>query len=168
MNEDPRTHPPREGDERASLTGFLDFQRQTLAVKCAGLNAEQLRRKTVPPSDMSLIGLVRHMAEIERGWFEKVMNGEQLDTYWGMRPDGDYAEFDVDDAEPDEAFAVWNKACARSSEIVAAIESLDTVRHHGDLGYSLRWVLIHMIEEYARHNGHADLLRERIDGETGE
>lgn len=122
----------------------------------------------MPPSGMSLIGLVRHMAEIERGWFERVMNGERLGTYWGMRPDGDYAEFDVDDADPDEAFAVWGKACARSREIVAATESLDVVRYYKEMDYSLRWVLIHMIEEYARHNGHADLLRERIDGETGE
>ncbi|GAA0679674.1 DinB family protein [Kitasatospora atroaurantiaca] len=155
-------------DERVSLSGFLEYQRQTLAMKCAGLTTEQLREKAVPPSAMSLLGLVRHLADVERSWFRNVMNGEGIRNYWGRRPDGELAEFDVDEADPGEAFDVWREACARSRDIVDAAESLDVVGHFGDEGFSLRYVLTHMIEEYARHNGHADLLRERIDGTTGE
>jgi uncharacterized damage-inducible protein DinB len=155
-------------DERTSLTGFLDYQRQTLAMKCSGLNADQLRQKAIPPSAISLLGLVRHLADVERSWFQNVMNGEHIRGYWGRRPDGEFAEFDVDEADPDKAFDVWHAACARSRDIVDAAESLDIVGHYGDKEFSLRYVLTHMIEEYARHNGHADLLRERIDGTTGE
>ncbi|MFF9088486.1 DinB family protein [Streptomyces sp. NPDC014991] len=166
MSEYTRSTPSRTADERTSLTGFLDYQRETLAMKCSGLTAGQLRQKAVPPSAISLLGLVRHLAEVERWWFRNVINGEQTPGYWGRRPD--VAEFDVDEADPDEAFDVWNAACARSRDIVGGAESLDVVGRHGDEEFSLRYVLTHMIEEYARHNGHADLLRERIDGTTGE
>jgi uncharacterized damage-inducible protein DinB len=163
-----RTEPPRVADERVSLTGFLEYQRQTLAMKCSGLTPEQLREKAVPPSAMSLLGLVRHLADVERSWFQNVMNGEHVRSYWGRRPDGEPAEFDVDEADPGEAFEIWSMACARSRDIVDAAESLEVVGHYGEEEFSLRYVLTHMIEEYARHNGHADLLRERIDGATGE
>jgi uncharacterized damage-inducible protein DinB len=167
MDEYTRTEPPRVASERASLAGFLDYQRQTLAMKCASLSTEQLREKAVPPSAISLLGLVRHLAEVERSWFQNVMNRENLRRgYWRRGPD--VAEFDVDQADPDEAFTIWHEACARSREIVAAAKTLDIVGFFDEQQFSLRWVLTHMIEEYARHNGHADLLRERIDGATGE
>jgi hypothetical protein len=155
-------------DERTSLTGFLDYQRQTPAMKCSGLDADQLRQKAIPPSAVSLLGLVRHLAEIERSWFQNGMNGEHIPSYWGRRPDGGFADFDVDAADPDEAFEVWHAACARSRDIVDAADSLDIAGHYDEDDFSLRYVITHMIEEYARHNGHADLLRERIDGTTGE
>ncbi|MEV0257669.1 DinB family protein [Streptomyces sp. NPDC050732] len=168
----PRTEPPHApADERASLTAFLQYQRETLAMKCAGLTGEQLKERAVPPSDMSLLGLVRHLAEVERSWFRNVLNGEALRANWQGRLPGEHADFDVADADPDEAFEVWHAECARSRAIVDALAdegSLDvTVDFRGDT-YSLRYILTHMIEEYARHNGHADLLRERIDGATGE
>lgn len=167
-----RTDPPHAAaDERTSLNAFLQYQRETLAMKCAGLTAEQLKEQAVPPSDMSLLGLVRHLAEVERSWFRSVLNGEAAKAHWQGRVPGDHADFDVADADPDEAFEMWHAECARSRAIVEAlscVDSLDvTVDFRGDT-YSLRYILTHMIEEYARHNGHADLLRERIDGATGE
>ncbi|XVQ15646.1 DinB family protein [Spirillospora sp. CA-255316] len=154
-------------DERATLTGFLQYQRETLAMKCAGLTAEQLRDRAVPPSDLSLLGLVRHMAEVERVWFRNVLNGENSRDRW-TRENGEHADFDVETADPDEAFEIWHQECARSRDLVDAAESLDVTGRRRDEDFSLRWILTHMIEEYARHNGHADLLRERIDGATGE
>ena len=168
MNDRDRTEPPRVTDERTSLTAFLDYQRQTLAMKCAGLTDEQLRDKAVPPSSLSLLGLVRHLADVERSWFQNDMAGEQTPSYWGRRPDGEFADFDVDEADPKEAFDVWEAACARSRDIVAAAESLEVLGRYDTQTFALRYVLTHMIEEYARHNGHADLLRERLDGATGE
>ncbi|WP_369394864.1 DinB family protein [Streptomyces sp. CG1] len=168
MSDHQRSEPSRIADERSSLAGFLDYQRQTLAMKCSGLTAEQLRQKAVPPSAISLLGLVRHLADVERWWFQNVINGEQFSSYWGRRPDGQFADFDVDKADPGEAFDIWHAACTRSRGIVDAAENLDIRGHHSDEDFSLRYVLTHMIEEYARHNGHADLLRERIDGATGQ
>jgi uncharacterized damage-inducible protein DinB len=161
-----RAEPPTAADERATLTGFLEYQRETLAWKCAGLSAEQLRERAVPPSAISLLGLVRHMAEVERSWFRHVLNGEKDSTpLWESteRP-----EFDADTAGTAEAFTAWQQECARSREIVAATESLGSTGSYGDEAFSLRYILAHMIEEYARHNGHADLIRERLDGTTGE
>jgi uncharacterized damage-inducible protein DinB len=154
-------------DERASLIGFLEYQRQTLLMKCAGLTAEQLRQKAVAPSALSLLGLVRHLANVERAWFHNFVDGDPVPPYWGLRPDGMRVEFEVDEADRDAAFEIWLKACARSRDIVEAAESLDVVVDDGEDTCSLRYVIAHMIEEYARHNGHADLLRERIDGSTG-
>lgn len=164
-----RTAPPHAGaGERASLVAFLQYQRETLAMKCAGLTAGQLKERAVPPSGMSLLGLVRHLAEVERSWFRNVLSQEAVRANWQGRVPGEHADFDVADADPDEAFAVWHAECARSRAVVDGLDSLDfTVGFRGD-SYSLRYVLTHMIEEYARHNGHADLLRERIDGATGE
>nr|BFD94650.1 DinB family protein [Kitasatospora sp. Xyl93] len=168
MTDDQRTQAPRTADERATLAGFLDHQRDTLAMKCAGLTTEQLRTRVLEPSGLSLLGLVRHLAEVERGWFRNVLNGEDVRGFWGRRPDGAFAEFDVESADPDEAFAIWRRECDHARELVAAAESLDVLGHHGEEVFSLRWILTHMIEEYARHNGHADLLREHLDGTTGE
>ncbi|GAA3000765.1 DinB family protein [Kitasatospora sp. NPDC006786] len=167
MTDDQRTQTPRTADERATLAGFLDYQRDTLAMKCAGLTAEQLRARVLEPSGLSLLGLVRHLAEVERGWFRNVLNDEGLPGFW-KHPDGSFAEFDADTADPDEAFAIWRRECDRARELVSAAESLDVLGHYGDEVFSLRWILTHMIEEYARHNGHADLLREHLDGTTGE
>lgn len=151
------------------LVAWLDYQRATLEMKCAGLDADQLRRREIPPSSLSLLGLVRHMAEVERSWFRRTFLGEDAPPYWysDADPDGDFA---VDEAPIDEAFARWGKECDRAREIVRNAASLEVVGVRQPYGkpISLRWVLNHMIEEYARHNGHADLLRERIDGSTGE
>jgi uncharacterized damage-inducible protein DinB len=161
-------------DERVTLTGFLEYQRETLAIKCADLSAAQLRERAVPPSDLSLLGLVRHMAEVERSWFVLTMSGQAVPYHWPQGPgddagfSGGSAQFDVTDADPEEAFEIWRSECARSRDFVDAAESLDVTGHYGDETYSLRYVLTHMIEEYARHNGHADLLREHIDGVTGD
>ena len=173
MDADNRTKLPQLADERVTLTGFLDYQRETLAMKCAGLTTEQLRERAVPPSALSLLGLVRHMAEVEQSWFQLVLSGQPVPYHWPREPgedadSGGSAEFDVTDADPEEAFEVWRAECARSRDFVAAAESLDVIGHYENETYSLRYVLTHMIEEYARHNGHADLLRERIDGVTGD
>jgi len=164
-----RTEPPMVGDERATLTAFLDFQRETLAHKCAGLTPEQLIQRSVPPSSMSLLGLVRHLADVERGWFRSTFAGEDLPARYssGDDPDGEFDNVAVELA--DEGFAAWHEECGRARRIVAAAPSLDATgrRANGEV-VSLRWILLHMIEEYARHNGHADLLRERIDGAVGE
>lgn len=167
MTIDTRFTPPQVGDERATLTGFLQRQRDTLAMKCAGLTPAQLRDRAIDPSGLSLLGLVRHLVEVERSWFRVVVNGEKVGPLWD-RPEGRLAEFDVDDADPEEAFSAWQAECAHSRAIVDAAESLDVLYHYRENPFSLRYVLTHMIEEYARHNGHADLIRERLDGTTGE
>ncbi|MEU8759032.1 DinB family protein [Streptomyces sp. NPDC048659] len=168
---DRRIQPPLTADERTTLTAMLDFQRDTLALKCEGLSTEQLKDRAVAPSGLSLLGLVRHAAEVERGWFRNVVNGETSRSPWTPAGSTDWADFDVDDAgdtQVAEAFAVWREECRLARAIVEAAPTLDVTGRLGDEEYSLRYVLAHMIEEYARHNGHADLLRERIDGTTGE
>jgi len=162
-----RTIPPLEADERATLTAFLDFQRATLAVKCDGLTEAQLKERAVPPSSLSLLGLVRHMAEVERNWFRPVLGGEPMSLIFAPDMDWEAAFRDVAAADVAEAFRRWQAECDHARELVAAAPTLD-VRGFRLRGYvGLRWVLTHMIEEYARHNGHADLLRERLDGVTG-
>ncbi|MFH9725244.1 DinB family protein [Streptomyces sp. NPDC017254] len=166
--QDHRTVVPHTADERGTLTAMLDFQRDTLALKCAGLTPDQLKARAVAPSGLSLLGLVRHAAEVERGWFRNVLNGEDSRSPWTPPGSTDWADFDVDGADVDEAFTVWREECARAREIVTAAASLDVTATHDGETYSVRYVLAHLIEEYARHNGHADLLRERLDGTTGE
>ena len=159
---------PFEADERTTLTGFLDFQRATLAVKCEGLTDDQLRQQAVPPSRLSLLGLVRHMAEVERNWFRPVLSGEPMALYFGSGMDWEASFREVPTADVAEAFRIWRAECDHSRALAAAAPSLD-IRGFRHSGYvSLRWVVTHLIEEYARHNGHADLLRERLDGSTGE
>jgi len=163
-----RIDPPLVAQEREMLDAWLDYHRATLAVKCEGLTDDQLRAQAVPPSSLSLLGLVRHMGEVERSWFRRVLSGEQAPPryYSDENPDGDFD--DVADAGVAEAFGYWRDECAHARERVAAAPSLDVTGtgRQGE-GYSLRWIMVHMIEEYARHNGHADLLRERIDGTVG-
>jgi uncharacterized damage-inducible protein DinB len=164
-----RIDPPLVAQEREMLDAWLDFHRATLAVKCEGLTDDQLRARAVPPSSLSLLGLVRHMGEVERSWFRRVLGGEQAPPHYysDENPDGDFD--DVAGAGVAEAFGYWRDECAHARERVAAAPSLD-VTGTGRRGetYSLRWIMVHMIEEYARHNGHADLLRERIDGTVGD
>jgi uncharacterized damage-inducible protein DinB len=170
MAEDTRIDPPIAAGEREMLRKWLDWHRETLAVKCAGLTEEQLRLRSVPPSSLSLLGLVRHMADVERSWFRRRINGEDLAAIYYTEDDPD-GEFDnVDTASAEEAFAIWREEIKHARAAEAACADLDTMTRTARQGvhYSLRWVIIHMIEEYARHNGHADLLRERIDGATGE
>ncbi|MBV2153094.1 DinB family protein [Kitasatospora sp. SUK 42] len=166
----PRVDPPMAADETAMLTAWLEFHRSTLALKCEGLTDDQLRLRSVPPSTLSLLGLVRHMAEVERHWFQGILLGAEIATghYW--TPENDDADFDdVDTADVAADFAVW-RAEVEGARRAAAGLPLDTVGKRLRRGeeVTLRWILVHMIEEYARHNGHADLLRELVDGSTGE
>jgi uncharacterized damage-inducible protein DinB len=165
-----RIDPPKIADERRMLDAWLDFHRATLAMKCEGLAADQLRARAAAPSTLSLLGLVRHMTEVERAWFRRVLSGEDVTPWYysDADPDGDFDR--VDDADPDEMMAAWRAECDNSAKLVAQAESLDTIgvtERRGEQ-ISLRWIMVHMIEEYARHNGHADLLRQRIDGLVGE
>ena len=164
---DHRTDVPRSGDERELLRAYLDFHRETLALKCTGHSDDDLRRRTTP-SSLSLLGIVRHMAEVERAWFRRVIDGQDVPLVWS--PDGNFQlAYDAADADRAEAFAAWEAEIAHGRRIEAAAPSLDVVgvdRRSGD-EYSLRRILIHLVQEYARHNGHADLIREGIDGATG-
>ncbi|SDK89604.1 DinB family protein [Nonomuraea jiangxiensis] len=164
---DTRTPPPFLGDERTVLNNWLEWHRGTLAVKCAGLSDEQLRRRSAEPSTLSLLGLVRHMAHVERMWFRRILNGEDIPKLWGKDLDNDADFNDVDTASVAETFATWQAEIDRARAISAA-RSLEAVGDRNGRDCTHRWILVHMIEEYARHNGHADLLRERIDGVTGE
>ncbi|MGX7828574.1 DinB family protein [Actinokineospora sp. 24-640] len=162
-----RPERPLVGDEREVLTAFLDWHRETFRLKCAGLTAAQLSTRSVEPSTLSLHGLIRHLAGTERWWFRMQFAGEDVPHLYYADDDPDM-DFDRLDGDPAEALAVWEAECARSREVVAAADLDDTgtaLRH--DKPVSLRRIVVQMIAEYARHNGHADLLRERIDGATG-
>ncbi|MFI0780992.1 DinB family protein [Streptomyces sp. NPDC021212] len=165
-----RQEAPTTGDERTSLEGWLDFHRATLALKCEGLDDKQLREASAPPSGLSLLGLVRHMAEVERSWFRRVLEGQDAPPIWYSEEDQD-GDFRVTEADTGEAaFAIWREEVTEA-RAAAARHSLDEVvarRDHRREDFNLRWIYLHMIEEYARHNGHADLIRERIDGVTGD
>jgi uncharacterized damage-inducible protein DinB len=165
-----RVSVPQDAGERQMLAAWLDRQRATLALKCDGLSEDQLREKGVPPSGLSLLGLIRHMAEVEHSWFRPLLADEQMSGIWaaGQALDPEPAFDDVATADVAAAFAAWHAECAYARKLVDAAASLEVTGLRGGARFSLRWVMIHMIEEYARHNGHADLLRERIDGSTGE
>jgi uncharacterized damage-inducible protein DinB len=160
---------PFVADERAMLQGWLDWHRDTLLHKCAGLTAEQLKTASVEPSNLSLLGLVRHMADVERAWFRRRVAGEEIDRIYGGpdNEDGDFEDVAGADAEAD--FATFRAEVAACDEAVAGRSLDDTfVSPRSQRDISVRWVYFHMVEEYARHNGHADLIRERIDGVTGD
>ncbi len=167
---DQRTDPPYVADERTSLDAWLDYHRATLLWKCAGLSPEQLAQRSAEPSTMSLLGLVRHMAEVERGWFRQFVAGEDVpDIYFtDESPDADFDG--VDPARADEDFDIFRAEVEAARAVAARYADLDhrTRRGRRDFDIDLRWVYVHMIEEYARHNGHADLIRERIDGVIGD
>lgn len=166
-----RSEPPYRLDERAMLDAWLDYHRATLEWKCAGLTHAQLTARAVPPSTMSLLGLVRHMAAVEQNWFRRCFGRDTTSPtlyYSDDDPDGDFDN--VDTADVDEAFATWRAECDFGRVLTASAASLDDlgIRARDGSEVSLRWILLHMIEEYARHNGHADLLRQCIDGEVGD
>jgi uncharacterized damage-inducible protein DinB len=164
-----RPLPPLNADERTTLEGWLDFHRATLAMKCEGLDNDQAAVASVPPSVFTLTGLVQHMAEVERNWFRRVLAGEHADPIFDPEadPDGPDGGFDVaEGATLPDALAAWRTEIARAREHCAVRALTDTGRFM-EQDVSLRWIYVHMIEEYARHNGHADLVRERIDGATG-
>jgi uncharacterized damage-inducible protein DinB len=163
-----RPEPPLTGNERETLRTYLDFHRATLEMKCDGLGDEDLRRRAMPPSALSLLGLVRHMAEVERHWFRRVIGAEDVPLLWSAA--GDFqAAYDPEGCTAAEAFAAWREEVEHARRIEAAVESLDVTAHNARWGadVSLRLVMLHMIHEYARHNGHADLIREGIDGAVG-
>ncbi|MER6539228.1 DinB family protein [Streptomyces sp. 900105755] len=166
-----RRAPDVDADERSMLEGWLEFHRQTLAVKCEGLTDAQLRTPSVEPSPLTLMGLVRHMADVERSWYRRVLAGEEAPPLYFTDEDPD-AEFRLTEAHTwQEAYAVWQAEieAARRAAAGFGLDDLSKGRHRrSGEQFNLRWIHTHMIEEYARHNGHADLIRERIDGATGE
>ncbi|MGW2704795.1 DinB family protein [Streptomyces sp. NPDC001340] len=166
-----RQEPAQNAGERAMLEGWLEYHRQTLAWKCEGLTDEQLRNASVPPSELSLMGLVRHMAEVERGWFRKVLVGDDPGPIYFTEEDRD-GEFHLTAADTwEEAYGTWQAEIetARRNAAGFALDDLSRGRSRfTEEPFNLRWIYTHMIEEYARHNGHADLVRERIDGATGD
>ena len=165
-----RAEPDLVGDERTSLEQWLDYHRATLLGKCAGLTADQLKQRSVPPSRLSLLGLVRHMVDVERWWFRMHAAGE--DVGFVFDPDWDGSDFEaLDDADARADLETFVKECEASRSAVAGRPLDDTVASRRDESgpvRDIRWIYVHMIEEYSRHNGHADLLREAIDGATGE
>jgi uncharacterized damage-inducible protein DinB len=173
---DTRIDPPLRADEVATLRAFLDYHRETFRWKCRGLTQEQLAQ-SLPPTDMTLGGMMKHLAVVESGWFEETFAGGSL------MPPFDTVDWDADrdwewhtarDDSPEELFAVFDEAVRRADAVIDGAladrglesESAEPSRQGG--AFSLRWILVHLIEEYARHNGHADLIRESIDGQTGE
>ncbi|MFI1254897.1 DinB family protein [Streptomyces netropsis] len=180
-----RSFPPLNVDERTTLESWLDFHRATLAHKCAGLSDEQAREASARPSELTLTGLVQHMAEVERTWFRRILTGERVAAVHGtdatpLGPldlvDGHDVGFEVaEGATLEGALAEWQAEIERARANCAPL-SLDATGtfpwafapgEPAGSPVSLRWIFVHMIEEYARHNGHADLLRERVDGSTG-
>jgi len=165
-----RSAPALDAAERTMLEGWLDYHRATLAMKCAGLTDSQLREASVPPSEFTLLGLVRHLAENERGWFREVLAGEELPPIYGTEEDPD-GEFHVTEEDTwEEARTTWETEieAARANAAKLGLDGLSAGVGKAGKPFTLRWIYTHMIEEYARHNGHADLIRERIDGATGE
>jgi hypothetical protein len=170
-----RTEPPYQGGELATLTAFLDYQRATAAGRLEGLTAGQAAT-TLPPSPLTIVGLVKHLALVEDDWFQKDLLGRPMPPVWDAADfgaDRDWEFHSAVDDGPESVLALYAEACDRSRAAVAelggdpAALSATTLRRTGE-PFSLRWLLCHMIEETARHNGHADLIRESIDGVTGE
>jgi uncharacterized damage-inducible protein DinB len=172
-----RTDPPLLADEATTLRAFLDYQRDTFRWKCAGLTQEQLAQ-SLEPSDMTLGGMMKHLAVVESGWFEETFaGGSQMPPFdtvdWDA--DRDWEWHTAKDDTPEDLRTLFDEACRRADAVLDQAlagpgldaESASKDRREGT-PFSLRWIVVHMIEEYARHNGHADLIRESIDGETGE
>ena len=173
-----RTDPPGIADEYDTVVGYIDFLRQTLAWKIRGLDIAQLRR-ALPPSSMTLGGMLAHLAYVEDFWFSRVVGGHWPEpwasTDWGADPDWDWHLVGTSGA--DDLWGLWEASVARSRAVLSGYleehgtEAALATPHRpwsGDDTVSLRWILVHMVEEYGRHVGHADLLRESIDGQTGE
>ena len=175
LDEHDRPHPPSDAGEVETLRGFLDHHRATLAWKCRGLDAAGLS-VTTAATDMTLGGLLKHLALVEDDWFTVDLHDRPMPEPWASADwdaDRDWEWHSAVDDTPEELFALWQTSVERSRTAVDealeadGIEQLAARRVDGE-SPSLRWILVHMIEEYARHNGHADLLREAVDGETGE
>ena len=168
-DQDPRVHAEPTRGERACLVDYLEHYRQTLALKCDGLTAEQLATKAVPPSNISLLGLVRHMARVEQSWFRRVIEA-RMDLPRLCSGDDEDAGFDfppADDALGRASHELWQAEIAYSREVLERTDLDTVVDVHGD-PTEVRDIIVHMIEEYARHCGHADLVRECVDGRTGQ
>ncbi|MGJ5827295.1 DinB family protein [Streptomyces ossamyceticus] len=168
MAEDKRVGPPHVGSERETLRAFLDYHRATLAMKCEGLTDAELRQRSMPPSTLSLLALVRHMAEVERAWFRRVFEDNDAPMVWSDEIDFQ-AAYDDSASTRAEAFAAWEAEVEYSRRIERAAPSLDLTgrQPRWDEEVSLRMVMVHVLLEYGRHNGHADLLREGVDGAVG-
>jgi uncharacterized damage-inducible protein DinB len=167
--DDPRADGGFDG-ERATLVGYLRDYRLTLELKCSGLDAAGLARRSVPPSNLSLLGLVRHLTDVERHWFRRVLDGQDIGWLYRRAEDSD-AAFNGAVADPElveAAWAAWREEVRFAERFVDDAPDLEVAGSYGQGTISLREVLVHMIEEYARHAGHADLLRERIDGRVGQ
>ena len=163
-----RQDEPTTGDERAMLEGWLDWHRSTLLMKCTGLTAEQLRIAAAEPSNLTLLGLVRHMAEVERSWFRTRAAGQDVGWLFCTETNRDGDFDDVGDADAESDFRTFQSEVDAARQAAAGLPLDHEFATSRVPAVSLRWTYLHMIEEYARHNGHADLLRERIDGVTGD
>jgi uncharacterized damage-inducible protein DinB len=164
-----RADPDKIAAEPRALEQWLNYQRDTLLTKCAGLTAEQLKQRAVPPSNLSLLGLVRHLADVERGWLRQCAAREDVpDLYYTeATPQADFD--DIEGADADADMNTYRDELVAAQEAVTGMALDDVVSFPwGGPDRDLRWIYLHMIEEYARHNGHADLIRERIDGVTGD
>jgi uncharacterized damage-inducible protein DinB len=162
-----RSEPPFILPEREMLEQWLDFHRTTLLLKCEGLDDEDRKSRPIPTSLLSLHGLVRHMAEVERNWFRRVLlRDADTPMIWADRNIDDSELVPLDDADWEQDVAAWHQECDDSRAAAAAHDLDDVGIRHGE-PCSLRWIYAHMIEEYARHNGHADLIRELVDGAVG-
>ncbi|MEU8630591.1 DinB family protein [Amycolatopsis sp. NPDC048633] len=163
-----RADPTPVADERRALTESLDYYRRTFELKCEGLDPARLSERSVPPSTLTLHGLLRHLTGVERWWFRIQFAGEDLPNLYYSDDDPEQ-DFTALDGDVGEAFSLWHAECGRSREIVAAssLEQTGTRISTGE-PFTLRWLMLRMIGEYARHIGQADLVRERIDGATGE
>ena len=168
MTTDNRVGPPSFGSEREMLRAFLDYHRATLAMKCDGLSDAELRKQSMPPSALSLLALVRHMAEVERTWFRRVFEDRDAPMVWSDKIDFQ-AAYDASASTRAEAFAAWEAEVETSRRIERAAESLDLSGYQPrwEEDVSLRLVMVHVLLEYGRHNGHADFLREGVDGTVG-
>jgi hypothetical protein len=166
--QDPRREePPFVLGERDMLEAWLEFHRTTLLLKCEGLDDAGRKARPVPTSKLSLHGLVRHMGEVERNWFHRVLLREpETKPIWYDPAIEDSELVPLDDADWADDVAAWQQECENSRAAAAAHDLDDTGIRHGQ-PCTLRWIYVHMIEEYARHNGHADLIRELVDGEVG-
>jgi uncharacterized damage-inducible protein DinB len=176
VGDEGRPEPPLTGDEVATLVGYLDFQRATFAWKCSGLDAEGLQA-TVGVSSMTLGGMLKHLALVEDSWFSEKLHAREPQPPWDTvdwEADPDWEWHSAADDTPDELRSLWREAVERSRASLAealaggGLEQVAQRPWPDGRSPSLRWILVHMIEEYARHNGHADLLREFVDGSTGE
>jgi uncharacterized damage-inducible protein DinB len=167
-----RREPDRLAEERQALEEWVDFHRATLLGKCAGLTAAQLKERAVPPSRLSLLGLVRHMTDVERQWFRLHAGSEDIEYEYFHSEDNPDSDFeDLEDADAEAVLGLYQRelVAARASVASKALDEVVASRgHHPERTRNIRWIYLHMIEEYARHNGHADLIRQRIDGATGD